>query len=161
MNKFSNHNLKHRYKKRSIRFIELWECEGWTLKVYGISNKNEFPPLTLINIGKTAIKDYLPGEAFHHGRFGAGFLGIHEGHGSNFFFLGWWENENELYLRVLQSASETPNKISNISSSGPASCVWELQVINFEKDSWICNVLNNANGPNLHNYLNDHLNTEL
>ncbi|MCP3027713.1 GNAT family N-acetyltransferase [Halobacillus sp. A5] len=89
------------YHKRPIRFIELWEDGGWSLKVYGISYLSDYPSNKLIDTSKELARDTLPFPAVTNNRYGLGFIGVHEGSGANFIFVDWWSNEIELKILAL------------------------------------------------------------
>jgi hypothetical protein len=42
-----------------------------------------------------------------------------------------------------------------------AGCVWELEVIDFERRAWLADVLANPEGPDVERYLARHLDTEI
>ncbi|MGH2898157.1 MAG: isochorismatase, partial [Solirubrobacteraceae bacterium] len=42
-----------------------------------------------------------------------------------------------------------------------AGCVWELEVIDFERRAWLADVLTNPGGPDVERYLSRQTNTEI
>jgi hypothetical protein len=55
--------LQEAYRKRPIRFLELWEQSGWQLKVYGIAYQGEYPRAGLIEKARAVyriIERYVP-----------------------------------------------------------------------------------------------------
>src|SRR5258708_38590867 len=100
--------LKENYRQRSIRFLDLWEPDGWQLKVYGIAYTSEYPSLSLVEAAKKVVRSQLPPTDQHN--YGVGFLGVHEGRGTNFVFVDWWADENELHHHVYVSSQEQPEQ---------------------------------------------------
>jgi hypothetical protein len=90
--------------------------------------------------------------------YSVGFLGVHDGRTSNFVFVDWWADENELHHHVFISPTNEPAKLVDMTATGPAACVWDLRVIGFERDAWVETVLRNPAGANINAYLDRRLN---
>lgn len=148
------------YKPRPIRFIELWEESGWRIKVYGIAYNRELPRRELIESAKKVARERLPQPANTPNRYGAGFLGIHDGRGANFVFVDWWADENELHHHVYISPSEQTQQLRYASPADAQACVWDLFVLSFERQAWLETVLTNPAGGDIEAYLQRRLNTE-
>ncbi|MBY7142653.1 hypothetical protein KFZ56_06090 [Virgibacillus sp. NKC19-3] len=74
-------------------------------------------------------------------------------------FVDWWTNENELIHHVYVASHENPTDFEYVTPTGLIACCWDLKVLNFERDSWIEQVLNNPKGPpDIDGYLKCHLN---
>jgi hypothetical protein len=144
--------LQERYAARSIRFIELWRCEDWRIKLYGITYRGSIPDATLIEAAKDLVSGCLPQPAVTDHRYGVGFMGVHQGRGSNLVFLDWWANENELFHHACTSPSGEPGAFEYVTPTGLAACVWDLAVIAFERQAWINTVLS-APAPDVEHYL--------
>src|SRR5919198_1368337 len=88
------------YAPRPVRFLGPHEHAGWRLKVYGIAfgggplERPRFDP------GVQLALAALPSPAVTAARPGVGFLILHQGRTGDYAVLGWWDNENELPLRV-------------------------------------------------------------
>ncbi|MFS1518695.1 isochorismatase [Bacillus sp. SCS-151] len=149
--------LKQPYKQRPIRFMEILNHHDWKLKVYGISYENELPNPDLINHAKSVTLSKLP--AISDIVYGVGYIGIHDGRDSNFVFLDWWQDENELHHHVFISPKDNPSALIEMTHTGISACVWDLKIIGFERQAWLDSVLNNPKGlPDLNSYLKSHLN---
>jgi hypothetical protein len=149
------------YNPRPIRFLELWEESGWRMKIYGISYNRDLPRRELIEAAKNAARDRLPQPAITQGRYGAGFLGIHDGRGANFVFVDWWAEENELHHHVYISPSGQPQQLKYTAPADPQACVWDLRVLCFERQAWLDTVLANPSGVDLEAYLMRRLNEDI
>ena len=152
--------LREPYEKRPIRFLEEWREEGWRLKVYGIAYRRGRPRVELIETAKRLARGKLPRPADGEGRYGVGFLGVHDGRGANFVFVAWWADENELHYHVWAGPSEEPQSLEYINEKGPAACVWDLRVVGFERDAWVAEVLAREAGPDVDAYLSRRLNED-
>jgi hypothetical protein len=148
--------IRHEYRSRSIAFLELWYHSGWRLKIYGITPDAERPDSALISGARTIAMAALPQPAVTQDRYGVGFMGVHQGRGSNLVFVDWWENENELFHRSFVSSPAKPNEFSNVTATGPSACVWDLAVMSFERQAWVAAVLQAPGGPDLARYLDAH-----
>ena len=149
------------YKSRPIRFLELWEHEGWKIKIYGICSLAEKPQSRFVKIAKEIAAENLPVPALGNDRYGVAFVTIHQARMFNQIILDWWGRENELRHHVFKANAETPYSFKNITVSGEAFCVWELRVIGFERDAWLNAVLKNSGAPNIEKYLNLRLNEDV
>jgi len=133
------------YSPRPIRFQGLVRHEGWVLKRYVV---------TLASAGGEPATDAwseferglelalaaLPGPARTEVRPGVGFVIEHRGAGADYIVLGWWDRENELPVRVMVREQQPG---SPWRGAGPSEsfCVWDLQVISFERDAYVNTML--------------------
>lgn len=141
------------YKPRPVRRLELWQCDGWRVKVYGIRLGGTQPDLPLIEAAKKIAKSVLPAPAVTPDRYGIGILGIHQGEGYNQVFVDWWENQNELRHHYFRSTGEDSFALDDDTASGRAFCTWDLGVLAFERDAWVKCVLKQVDGPDIDAYL--------
>ena len=123
--------------------------------------KKQAPGANLISAAKRVAADRLPQPAGGQGRYGVGFVGVHEGRGANFVFVDWWADENELHHHVYISASDDAEGLEHATPSGLIACVWDLRVIGFERDCWVDMILANPKGPDLEGYLARRLNEDV
>lgn len=149
------------YRPRSIRFLELWQEAGWRIKLYGIAYRGGRPSAGLIDAAKRVARARLPRPATGGGRYGVGFLGVHQGRGANLVFLDWWADENELHHHVYLSGPEDPERLEYRTPGGLAACVWDLHLIAFERDAWVEAVLKGADEDSLEAYLERRLSGEV
>jgi hypothetical protein len=147
------------YAKRPVRPLGLFEHDGWRLKVYGIRYGAELPDADLVEAAQRLAAERLPDPAGDgtEERYGVGFLGVHEGRGSDFVFLDWWQNENELHHHTWVAPKGRPIAFEYVTPTGlsacVSACVWDLSVICFERQAWLEDVLANPAGPDVEAYL--------
>ena len=141
------------YGPRPVRFLEEWEHAGWRLKVYGISYGRELPRAELVETAKRIASERLPQPAAGCGRYGVGFVGVHDGRGANFVFIDWWADENELHHHVYSGPSAQLSDLNYTTPTGLSVCVWDLKVQSFERDAWVEEVLQNPRGPDVEGYM--------
>lgn len=154
--------LREPYKKRPIRFLELWNVNDWSMKLYGISYRNEFPREKIISAAKNLAIKILPTPAITDSRYGVGFIGVHDGIDASFVFIDWWANENELNHHVFVASHCNDDKFEYFTPRGLIACCWDLKVLSFERDSWVRAVLDHPNGePNINQYLQLQLNEDV
>lgn len=145
-------DLKEPYAARSIRLLELWQHRGWRIKLYGLSYSGAAPDPRLVHAARRIAAARLPVPAVTAGRYGVGFMGVHQGRGSNLVFVDWWADENELHHHAYTSPSRAPGAFEYVTPAGLAACVWDLAVIAFERQAWIDAVLASP-VPDLDRYL--------
>ena len=124
------------YQTRSIRFIGREDLGDWRLKVYGIGThapdaRPEFVAATL-----EAARTVLPEGG------GAGFVIAHDAKTAGLGLVYWWTNENEIHGRFFASPLDDPATLVPNDGTGLA-CVWELEVLDFERRAWLEDVLKN------------------
>ncbi len=145
------------YAPRPVRPMGVRSFGDWRLKLYGIAYGRGEPRPELVRAALQAADSTLPVPARGDDRYGLGFLGIHDGRDSNFVFVSWWENENELQHRIFFSAPDRPGELRAASPQEPIACVWDLGVIAHEREAWIRHVLSPPGGGDADGYLADAL----
>lgn len=113
---------------------------GWRLKRYAITVDGAPLAWDAVDGGVAMVLDALPAPAIAPGRPGAGFVIAHRGRGADYVVLGWWSEENELPMRVVRR-DQRPGATWRAARDGESFCVWDLQVIAFERDAWVDTVL--------------------
>jgi hypothetical protein len=149
------------YRPRAIRCLDVVELDGWRIKVYGIAYEGERPAAALVEAALDVARGALPAPAVTDDRYGVGFLGAHQGRGSNFVFLDWWALENELHHRVWFSSLEEPGALRAQETDDPIACAWDLSVLAHERAAWVEHVLAKWQDPDLDGYLAAQLNAEI
>jgi hypothetical protein len=113
------------YAPRTISFLGR---KGQT-KLYGISTHAGPPHPALVEAtGKLAEPDT------------PGFTIAHEGTSAGLGLSYWWANENELHARFFASSLQRPGELEPYTGRG-ITCVWEMEVMDFERRAWIEDVL--------------------
>lgn len=141
------------YRPRQVVPEGIWEIGDWRLKTYRICADRSPPDLVLSAAARVAVRATLPSPASGEGRYGVGFMGVHQGLGANMVFLDWWADENELHHHAWVSRPGAPGRLEAVTAQGLLGCVWDLAVIGFERDAWIATVLANGQGPDREGYL--------
>jgi hypothetical protein len=113
------------YEARQITFLGR---EDQT-KHYGIATHRPLPSPRLAEAVRELAEPAVPGFTIAHDARTAG-LGL----------VYWWANENELHARLYASPLDDPGKLTPYQGKG-MSCVWELEVIDFERRAWLQDVL--------------------
>jgi hypothetical protein len=145
--------LAARYQPRQVTPRGVWAHDGWRIKTYTIHHDASPIEPALEATAFAAARRTLPTPAAGEGRYGVGFLGIHQGRGANMVFVDWWADENELHHHAWVSTPEAPGDLAAVTGWGLLGCVWDLVVIHSERDAWVDAVLANPAGPDLAGYL--------
>ena len=128
------------YAPRPIRYHGTSEHEGWRLKRYSIHYGEGRIDEPAFVSGEALALTSLPADATTEARPGVGFLILHQGRGMNYVVLGWWDRENELPVRVFVSAPVEGHRWRPAEGS-ESFCVWDLQVLWFERQAYVETVL--------------------
>jgi hypothetical protein len=130
----------HPYEPRPIRFHGLRSVDGWRLKRYSITFGAEPIDWPAFEPGITLADAALPRPAVTEARPGVGFLIAHQGRTALYCVLAWWDNENELPVRVFVRELEEGARW-RAARGGESFCVWDLQVIAFEREAYVATML--------------------
>lgn len=148
------------YEPRPIRFQQLWEPNGWRIKLYGIAYASDTPDEKLVSAIKRAAQDVLPSPAVNDYRYGLGFVCAHQGRTVSVAFVDWWENEDELHHKMFVADEADLGEIRPARDDELTACSWDLAVISFERDAWVRHVLQPPQ-PDVDAYLRAHLNDDI
>jgi hypothetical protein len=69
-----------------------------------------------------------------------GFTIAHDAASAALAIVYWWANGNEIHARYFWAPQEDPGALVPLEGTGMA-CVWELEVIDFERRAWLADVL--------------------
>jgi hypothetical protein len=114
------------HEPRTITFLG---CEG-RFKHYGIGTHAPDARPELV----AALRELVP----------SGETGFTIAHDARFAGLGlvyWWVNENELHRAAYASPLDDPGALQPLDDQTGMACVWELEVIDFERRAWLQDVL--------------------
>lgn len=154
-------NIERPYAKRRVRRLSLIKHGDWNLKVYSISIKNSLVSEELVE----AVKIQLPQWLRHIDAFSPndkiGALIIHEGQDGIYILLNWWTDENLMRNQVYFSTYQEPERFIDLSEKRVMACVWELAILWHERNSWVVNVLEKNDHPDLTGYLKHFLNDDI
>jgi hypothetical protein len=153
--------LDHTYTTRPVRFLELWEWQGWRMKVYGISAHGQYPPEALVQAAKEIARQRLPQPAVSDKHYGVGYLVIHDGEHGDYVLVDWWSDQDIVQHHLYGALKGHAGKLEYHWPPGAGFCVWEIAVCWFEREAWVEMVLNNPQGPDLERYLARKLDTDV
>lgn len=147
------------YRARPVRFRELRSALGWRLKVYTIIYGGAAIDWPVYEEVLHSAVASLPQPAVAPGRPGVGFAIAHQGRGMHYLVLNWWGNENEYFNRVFVREFGDGNNW-RAAGGGEAACVWDLEIVWFERQAYVETVLARPDAPDLDEYLARRLNVD-
>jgi hypothetical protein len=151
-----------RYKTRPIRFLEIYAFQDWKIKMYSISIKHRLVDAQNIENAKQLLPVWLQDSKIYPlETYKIATLILHEGKEGCFAIVNWWIDENMLQQFVYLAKNEQPTEFKLYSNNGIFTCVWEMEVLWFEKNAWVKNILMKADNPDVDAYLNEHLNVDV
>ncbi len=134
------------YRPRATHFEGVRELGGWQVKSYGIAyDRSGSADVSFDGAWSLAARS-LPSPARTVERDGVGFAIAHRGRGIDYFVLAWWDRENELPLRVFVRYRGT-GQAWRPATGSESVCVWDLEIIGFERDAYVATMLTSAPDP--------------
>jgi hypothetical protein len=124
------------HRTRSIRYIGREDLGDWRMKVYGIGTHAPDARPELVAATLDAAREALPDGG------GAGFVIAHDAATAGLALVYWWANDNEVHGRFFASPLDDAAALVPVDGTGLA-CVWEMEVIDFERRAWLEDVLKN------------------
>ena len=117
------------YAPRRVSFLG----RAGRIKHYGIAVTGDAPRPELAGATRRAAEDAIPDGAY-------GFTIAHNAARAGLALAYWWANENEIHMRAFAAPLDDPGALEPADGTGMA-CVWELEVIEFERRAWLEDVL--------------------
>jgi hypothetical protein len=137
------------YKKRYIQFVEQLDISTWHIKAYTISENEIFKSNITYREAKNRLLQWLEDlNSFNGHHENNAFLILHEASEGVFILINTWVGNNMLQTHIYLSKYDSTNEFEKISGDGLFGCVWELEIINHEKNAWIKHILKNPISPN-------------
>jgi hypothetical protein len=117
------------YEPRRVAFLDRED----RVKHYGIAvGAGRARPALTDATRRAAARTIPPGAA--------GFTIAHDAATAALAIVYWWANENEIHARYFSAPVDEPAALAPVEGAGMA-CVWELEVIDFERRAWLHDVL--------------------
>lgn len=136
-------NLRH--APRPVRLIRREVLDGWRVKVYGISLAGEVVRDELVALGKATAAAALPASVENRDLGRYAFVVIHDAPDNAYVLVHWWAGGNEVYQQVLSAPRDNLDAMTTHPTDA-IGCVWELSVVEFERQAWLdCMVRNGDN----------------
>jgi len=120
------------YQPRRVAFLG----RAGNIKHYGIAVGDGAARPALAAATRRVAADAVPAGA-------TGFTIAHDAATAALAIVYWWVNENELHARYFAAPHDDPGALAPLTDVGLA-CVWELEVIDFERRAWLDDVLKNG-----------------
>ena len=84
------------------------------------------------------------------------FLITHEAREGIWILLYWWTGGEMLNRSTWFASNENPEDLKHSPEDDRLVCVWELEIIQHERNAWVKHVLEKANQPDFAGYREDY-----
>lgn len=138
------------YLPRVITPAGIRNLNHWQLKCYVIRYSQAQGGTPDYAPAYQLVGQWLPHDAETVDRPGVGFVIEHQGKTLNYLIVGWWDNENELRVKVWVQQQGVWRAARDESF-----CVWDLQVMAFERNAFVDTLLQHT--PDIPAYMNRYL----
>ncbi|ASR56056.1 hypothetical protein ACT17Q_16115 [Cellulomonas sp. CW35] len=131
------------YAPRHVRALPPVQAQGRTLKAYAMvareQDRDRTPSAQWLREQASAAFGDPPGEGDHPW----GFLIWHAGLQRDYLLVSQWFDADMLKHRVrgVHVDDEGRTTLAPLDEQDLVACVWELEVVAFERDAWVTNVL--------------------
>lgn len=136
--------------------MDLWDVNGWKLKVYGISSVRGISDPVTVDPAIVASGRQIAETVFTRSpttnSYDLGFVIFHEGRLANWLLLDWWADEIQVRQQLFRSGSENPSTFDRVTNDLIA-CIWELRIVAHEREAWIDTMLKPPGRPDVCGYL--------
>lgn len=140
------------FRPRPVRFEGVRELAGYRMKVYSILYGTVPVEWDRFEEAMQLAEATLPRPAVTIDRPGVGFIIAHQGRGMQYFVLCWWARENELPQRIWVREYPSGDRWREASEC-ESICVWDMEIIGFERQVYVESVLASVNQPDIDGYL--------
>ncbi|ACU38072.1 conserved hypothetical protein [Actinosynnema mirum DSM 43827] len=131
------------YSPRLVKALPPLEVRGRVLKPYAMfadpARAAEVPDPAWLGERAAAVL----GEGLDAGDHPLGFLILHYGCDGDYLLVSQWYDANMLkhWVRGLTPAADGSTTTAPLAQRDLVACVWELEVMRFERDAWVNTVL--------------------
>ncbi|WP_114192894.1 isochorismatase family protein [Edaphovirga cremea] len=153
----AGHSVEHKeawqpqpYLPRAISPLAPLTLNQWQLKRYAIRYAGATGSADIFQQGYPLVAQWLPQQAETLYRPGIGWLIEHQGKTMDYLVAGWWNNENELRIKVWVTECGEWRAAREESF-----CVWDMQVMAFERNAFVATLLQDK--PDIPAYMAQHL----
>lgn len=148
-----------RYQPRKIRFERIIEVRQWRLKYYSLIFDSSSIDEKIIRSVELKLETWLKqADNYKLTIYHVGTLIIHKWRGGYFAIINWWTDENMLQHFVYLATNDNPTEFNLFSDKGIVTCIWELEILWFERNAWVNDVLKKEiNAINIDKYLHHKL----
>ncbi len=153
-----NGPISEPFSPRPIQPHGITLLSGWRLKLYSVLYGPAPLDRAVYDAALPQVAGQLPQPPIAPGRFGSGFIIMHQGRGMHYLVLNWWASHNELFSRILVREFSAP--AWRPAGDGESACVWDLEIIWFERNAFIESVLA-RDPPDIEAYLRKSLTVQV
>lgn len=127
------------FQPRTIRFHGLHLAHGWQVKVYSIAQDGLAIDPARFAGWRAVMESTLPRPAADALRAGIGFAILHQAHAGDYLVICWWDNSNELPIRVF--VADRAAGRWRPAGERESVCVWDLEILAHERDLFVTTLM--------------------
>ena len=149
---------------RRIRHLDSWSVNDRRFKVYGINpdtalETSALIPSSMLEGARNVLENTVCRHPGEHRSEQAGFVILHKGNIGNWLLINWWADGILLFNHLFRSKAPDIGRFE-AAPDGLLACVWELKVVEFERDAWTRSMLRNEGDPNIDAYFAERFNED-
>lgn len=142
------------YQPRKIEMRRVAPVKDWNIKVYTITFQEKFNSKTVLDNAIFKLPKWLEkAKLLGLETYKIAFLIVHEGRDGVWSLFNWWIGENMLQSVTFYTSFDDAEQFEETPKEGGMACIWELEVIDFERKMWIEHILKKTEKPDFARYL--------
>jgi hypothetical protein len=141
------------YAARAFSVAPVSRHGAWRIKRYYVHVPGDRLDATAFQDIERRSRAELPSPARAAGRAGTAFTIGHQGRERCYFVLAWWDNGNELPLRVWVSERDGSKPRWRPAKRSESVCVWDLDIVWFERCAYVRHMMPRRRAPDVSRYL--------
>lgn len=147
-----------KFKKRAVSYLNTVEFGDWRFKLYSMKYDESRSTPEIENIVRAALPEWIEEKTQINDfpNYKIGTVIIHEAMDGILVVVNWWIYENVIQGHVYSSEYDNPSKFKDLSNKGLQFCVWEMNILWHERNSWVEHVLSRPDNPDWDSYINQH-----
>lgn len=139
------------YQPRRVGHLPNWVEEQHHFKRYTIAYDDTEVDLLAFEHGLAfAFQQLSKKPSFSNVQLG--FIIEHQGNSADYLILGYWANENECFIEVFIHQFNTPKNAWRPAKE-ESFCIWDLQIIGFERQAYVRHILSQTGEVDCSAYL--------
>ena len=141
------------YRPRYIRPQGLLQIGSWKIKRYSLTRDEKTVDSKYLERAARLFEQVIADAPRNVSTYESGYVIVHDCCSIVFILVDYYRNENELVRHLYSMDKSRDGEVTYHTPSGLSACVWEGEIIDFERRKWMEHVVKPADRPDFGLYL--------